>query len=263
VSPGDLTTLDAVKSWLSITATADDLLLRRLISAASGFAQQWMNRTIASKVYTRSFNGNGRPVLTLPDKPITAVSTLSVDGVVIPAAPVLSPATVGLSRVGYTFDDHQVMLLGFLFSKGFQNVNITYTAGYKIVDELNQISGSTPYVVRVANPWNGDRGVKYSDTGVALTLVTGTPDVGQYAVDEGEYTFNVSDKAKFVLISYSYTPFEIEQAVISLIGLRYRERDRIGQVSKTLAGEVVTFSTKDMTDDIKTLLSNYRKVVPV
>lgn len=62
---------------------------------------------------------------------------------------------------------------------------------------------------------------------------------------------------------YTATPPELEQACIELIALRYRERDRIGQVSKSVNGEVVAFSQKDMSDDIKTILSNYKKVVPL
>jgi len=59
---------------------------------------------------------------------------------------------------------------------------------------------------------------------------------------------------------YAATPLEVEQACIELVALRYRERERIGHVSKSLAGETVSFSQKDMSDDIKTLLSLYRRV---
>jgi hypothetical protein len=59
---------------------------------------------------------------------------------------------------------------------------------------------------------------------------------------------------------YAATPPEVEQACIELVTLRYKERDRIGHVSKSLAGETVSFSQKDMSDDIKTLLSLYRRV---
>jgi len=59
---------------------------------------------------------------------------------------------------------------------------------------------------------------------------------------------------------YAATPPEVEQACIELVALRYKERDRIGHVSKSLAGETVSFSQKDMSDDIKTLLSLYRRV---
>jgi|SRR5579863_222367 len=61
---------------------------------------------------------------------------------------------------------------------------------------------------------------------------------------------------------YALTPPEIEQACIALVALRYKERDRIGQASKNLAGEVVSFAQKDMPADVQTLLEQYRAVVP-
>lgn len=61
---------------------------------------------------------------------------------------------------------------------------------------------------------------------------------------------------------FAEVPEDIAQACIELIGLRYRERDRIGYVSKTLAGETVTFSVKDMTSSIQTALMAYKAVVP-
>jgi hypothetical protein len=60
---------------------------------------------------------------------------------------------------------------------------------------------------------------------------------------------------------YAAIPAEIEQACIALVALRYKERDRIGHVSKSLAGETVAFSQKDMSDDIKTALLAYKSVV--
>lgn len=70
-----------------------------------------------------------------------------------------------------------------------------------------------------------------------------------------------------VVIQYSAgfvaTPPDIEQACIGLVALRYKERDRIGQVSKNLAGETVSFQQKDMPADIATLLDQYRNLVPL
>lgn len=62
---------------------------------------------------------------------------------------------------------------------------------------------------------------------------------------------------------YAATPPEIAQACIALVVLRYKERDRIGQASKNLGGEVVSFQQKDMPADVATVLDQYRNVVPV
>jgi len=63
---------------------------------------------------------------------------------------------------------------------------------------------------------------------------------------------------------YAVTPPDIDQACVELVSQRYRERVRIGEVSRALGGgETVTYSQQDMSDDVKLLLSQYRALVPV
>lgn len=63
---------------------------------------------------------------------------------------------------------------------------------------------------------------------------------------------------------YSITPPEVAQACIEIVALRYRERTRIGELSRSLGGaETVAYSQKDMSDAIKTLLQQYRLVAPI
>ena len=63
---------------------------------------------------------------------------------------------------------------------------------------------------------------------------------------------------------YASVPLDIAQACIELVCQRYRERSRVGEVSKALmSGETVTYSQKDMSEDVKTLLQQYQVVVPV
>jgi hypothetical protein len=68
---------------------------------------------------------------------------------------------------------------------------------------------STPYQVTVTNAatFVDDLGVVFSTTAVRLTRVASAPAAGQYSVvvATGVYTFNSTDTAKGVLISYSYT----------------------------------------------------------
>lgn len=62
---------------------------------------------------------------------------------------------------------------------------------------------------------------------------------------------------------FATMPFDIEQATLELIALKYSDRSHFGQASKSINGEVVSFITADMPAGVKTLLNNYRKVVPV
>ena len=75
-------------------------------------------------------------------------------------------------------------------------------------------------------------------------------------------------RAQNVVVTYTagftVVPPDIAQACIELVCQRYRERSRIGEVSKALmSGETVTYSQKDMSDDIRTLLMQYQAVAPV
>lgn len=182
MAAGDLTTLGNVKAWFSppLTTTSDDALLTRLITAASQFIQSWLNRDIASQAYIETRDGDGGQKLMLGNAPITVVASVTIDGRPIPEAP------DARSR-GYVFGPTTLYLQGEVFTPGFQNVTVSYTAGF------------------------------------------------------------------------GATPPEVEQACIELVALRYKERDRIGQVSKNLAGEVVAFSQKDMPADVQTLLGQYRR----
>ncbi len=63
---------------------------------------------------------------------------------------------------------------------------------------------------------------------------------------------------------YAVTPPDIAQACIELVCRRYRERTRIGEVSRAVSGgETVTFSPADMSDAIRLVLSQYRAAAPV
>jgi hypothetical protein len=119
----DLTTIANVKSWLGVSSAADDTLLTRLVSGVSAWIQEWLGRTIASSSYTEKLNGNGKAVLAFLNYPVTAVASVTVDGVSI-------PARTSVAGSGYSFDSEFLYLDGYAFNSGRQNVVIQYTAGY-------------------------------------------------------------------------------------------------------------------------------------
>jgi len=187
---GDLTTLADVKAWLATGQnpfpSTDDALLTRLITAASGFIQSWLNRQIAPGDWLEVRDGTGGQRLAFANTPVIAVLSLSIDGLTIPPAP-----NDGGFRAGYVFSPTELALRGYVFTRRAQNTIVTYTAGF------------------------------------------------------------------------ATTPPDIAQACIELVGLRYRERTRIGEVGRQLGGaERVTFSEQDMSADVKLLLSQYRLVAP-
>ena len=190
----DLTTLADVKAWLQTGQSAfpptDDGLLTRLITAASQYIQTWLNRRISVGDYLEVRDGTGGQRLQFACFPVSAVLTLAIDGIVIPPALALTPSAG--STTGYAFSSTELVLRGYRFVRGAQNIVFSYTAGYPAI------------------------------------------------------------------------PPELSQACIELVALRYRERMRIGEISKAVGGgETVNYSQKDMSAAILTLLQQYRVVAPL
>ncbi len=103
-------------------AGPSDVLLARLIAEVSGWIGLETWRDFAEQTYTEVYNGKGSNRLMLKNRPITGVTALVVDGMtILPSA--------GFGQTGYTFDDDFIYLFGYCFSRGMQNVQVSYTAG--------------------------------------------------------------------------------------------------------------------------------------
>ncbi len=124
MASGDLTTLANVKQWVNVSNSTDDALLTRLITSVSNFMQSWLNRQLNPATYSDVNDGTGGQRMMLTNYPVTAVTSLTVDGIPVPASS--SPTSPG-----YTFDQYGVTLRGgYYFGSGLQSVSVTYTAGY-------------------------------------------------------------------------------------------------------------------------------------
>jgi len=77
-----------------------------------------------------------------------------------------------------------------------------------------------------------------------------------YRFSSGDANVAISYTAGFATV-----PPDIAQACIDLCALRWKERDRIGHVSKSIGGETVTYMVKDMPDNVRVVLNQYKKVV--
>lgn len=102
--------------------------------------------------------------------------------------------------------------------------------------------------------------------------------VGQQVVPPAEYLFDeqtitllngwvFTRGRRNVVVRYTagFTtiPADLQRCCMEMVGKKYRERDRIGVSSKTLGGEVVTFTQSDLTDEVKSVLRQYQRVAPV
>ena len=127
-----LTTLANVKDWLQLSGNASDGTLSRMIVAFSAAAANNINRDLGLQSYTEARNGNGGSALAFAAYPVTAVVSLTIDGVTV-------PAQVAPGGPGYVFSPTVLTLIGYAFTRGAQNVRLLTTAGFaQIPPELEQ-----------------------------------------------------------------------------------------------------------------------------
>lgn len=124
----DLTTVQAVAAYIGGidgTDPAVNSLLQSLVTAASAFASQYCSRDFRSGTISETYNGLGTQRIILRRAPVSAVSALSIDGISISAR-----TTPGAA--GFVFDDTGTVYVDgcTVFTRGWQNVAVTYTAGW-------------------------------------------------------------------------------------------------------------------------------------
>lgn len=61
---------------------------------------------------------------------------------------------------------------------------------------------------------------------------------------------------------FTTVPFDIEQACLELVAIKYKQLEHIDLSSKVISGETTSFIVSDIPAFIKITLNNYRKVGP-
>lgn len=262
MAQGDLTSLANLKSWLGATTTNNDVVLGRLVSAASASVLRYIARPfVGATLVTERYDGRGGDTLVLRQGPVSSIASIAFSGSVITTAATGNPPTGG-----YILDcpalQARLILTDLYFPHGKGQIQVSYWAGWQVAGEAHTAAAS----VTPSQLWLTDVGVTYA-TGAALTAVAANPAVGQYAVSAaGAYTFSAVDIAAnaALLISYGTAPYDMEQVVLELAGETYSRMDRIGLGSKTLAGqEIITFSQMPLNNAAKGALDRFRRVAPV
>jgi hypothetical protein len=274
-NPIDLTTVAAVKAWLGDSSVTTNDQMQRTVTAVSRFILNYLSRSILPATHVERYDGLGGPSnrQMLKQWPVISIIQASIGNTLITAAPIPGPGSSYGS--GYLLspgdDDPGIQQFldfpGWCLPRGSQNIGITYRAGYATSESV-AIPGA-PYQIgadalaQLFGVWATDEGVKIN--GVTAVRVTAAPTTGQYmlTVTAGvpTYTFAAADTGKTAIISYGYIPQDLAQAALEMIAYRYKSRDFIGYVSKSLGSqETVTFSQKDMSDAVATMLQNYRRV---
>ena len=174
----DFTTIANFKQYLGLVVATDDVLIASIITAVSAWVENYLTRNIHTAQYVDTVDGSDTKSITFDNYPITAVSSVIVDGKTINAS-------------SYRWRNSSVTLIdGCIFSRR-SIITVTYTAGYASI------------------------------------------------------------------------PVDLAQACIEIVAWRYKERDRVGQSSKSAGGhETVSYQTKDIPESAKTILNQYKRRWP-
>lgn len=269
MSPQDLTTLALVKAWQTTEGTSSDTLLATLITAWSRAILTYISKSsVLSQQYSDRYDGLGGGRIMLRNWPVSSIISLAIGGTSIVAANPNSP-----SPIGYLLDPwdgtppgrmQSLDVFGSCVPRGRQNVSVVYVGGYLVQGEAAVVP-ATPFQITAAaamGPWAADGGVTYAN-GTPLAKVASAPSVGQYSVASGVYTFAAADVGASMLINYSFIPADISQCATALVAEDNSYRSRIGQISKSLGGqETISYSQANIPARYKTILDQYRNVVP-
>lgn len=284
----DLTSLPAAKLWLlqqDSSVITSDPFIKSLISSSSAFIYTYLSRdTFLRTEHLFTFNGTGKQRVMLTNWPVLSVSSVLIDGQSITPSPAFMQGKAyqtGWFLEPSPSDDQpptrpqEVILTGYCFTPGTQNIQISYTSGYVVLNEHQTITIYQPnptvtaiYQCQANSPfgnWVKDEGVTFSN-GTALVYVVSSPAAGQYSYgpSPGMYLFNAADVNKTILITYSYIPYDLEQCCIEMVSERFAYSNRIGMSSKALAGQgATTYKLGAMNDYTMAILNQYRNVVPI
>lgn len=265
----DLCTLPDVKAWLGRSDTNSDAVLASLITRTSRQILSYLHRpTVLPHAANEIRDGTGGVSLMLREWPVLSVSSVAVCGQAVP--PMQSFATGGFAVEPWNGvpPGHAQLLLvgGYWFEQGTQNVSVSYRAGYQVSAEAQVVVNGATTVIAPYGNWASDGGITYAN-GTPLVQVSGAPAVGQYQLTPntpGSYTFNTGDNGAAVLVTYGYVPDDLADATIELVAERFRYAQRIGERSHSLGGnETVAFDNARFNPFIAQLLAPYRHVLPI
>ncbi len=126
----DLTTLSEVQAYLaqSVLVSGSNPIISSLITSVSEQCIKYTGRIFSGTTFTETYNGTGSQDLLLRNYPVQSVSGVSIFGY-----PIHQTTSSNGYVTGWNFDQDGVHLTNRTFPKGFQNIYVTYRAGYDTI----------------------------------------------------------------------------------------------------------------------------------
>lgn len=146
LSPYALTSLAVAKSHLNISSgdTSQDARLELLINAAAQRMESMTDRALKSRSHVELRSGRRSNIITLRQWPITLVTQINVDS----SSKFQSDTVIDPSDYAICDDENSVGLLNDYFATGYNNVRVSYVAGYNSMDHIGQLAD-----LEVVNLW--------------------------------------------------------------------------------------------------------------
>lgn len=135
-----LATLTDTKAYLKVTVATDDSLLEGLINACSTAIENFCRRSFYTTTYENEYyDGNNTRYLNLNNYPVSAITQVMVNGVVIdPSNYIVKNPSGVLARIGpypNTFTGLSMSRFNTVWNRGDYNIQVSYTAGYDPIPE--------------------------------------------------------------------------------------------------------------------------------
>lgn len=118
-----IVTLDEMRAFLGIPSeqTAKDSLIESLLDSFNKVIEDWLGVTMINSQYAEIYDGDGTDTLFLEHYPIVAISSLKLDGEALDSDDYYIYPYKGYIRLADS-----------VFTKDYQNIEITYTAGWGV-----------------------------------------------------------------------------------------------------------------------------------
>jgi hypothetical protein len=128
-----LCTYEDIQLHLELTneQNHDDTIIDLINMYTKRFCNHCGISSFLTKTYTEYYDGNGESILFLKNVPITSVQSLADDDSYIWGI----DTTVGATDFRIIQDGKAIYLIDDLFTKGFENIKVVYTAGYSQIPE--------------------------------------------------------------------------------------------------------------------------------
>jgi len=152
-----LCSLEELKDFLDLTKAGADEALKRIINSVSADCQnRYCRRIFLLATYTdEKHDGSGNEILWTKNYPVTQITSIT---------PYEDATALTVSGTEFDFDpiSGEIHLRdGRVFVEGFQNVKITYSAGYDGIDNLPEDLRQS-VVKASAHKWNEQSKKTYS-----------------------------------------------------------------------------------------------------